>query len=150
MANNGSPRVGFAEARLVLRPSAQATLTDEEGNFSFDNLLPGAYTVEIDPQWLPEGSELATPGAYSVRVQSGDLAGLAPFVFQIGPVERPIQRVPVTGETRITLPATNGQSSGLAPRGSVIQNRSVAPPTGNKTFSRSGQGSLRISISSTF
>lgn len=135
VVNNGSPRVGFAEARLVLRPSAQATLTDEEGNFAFDNLLPGAYTVEIDPQWLPEGSELVTAGVYTVRVGSGDVTNVVPFVFQVKPVERPIQRVPLTGETRITLPANGNhnhtQPASSAPVGSTTPGQGAetqAPP----------------------
>jgi hypothetical protein len=137
VVNNGNPRVGYAEARLVLRPSARATLTDEDGNFAFDNLLPGAYTVEIDPQWLPEGSELATPAAYAVRVGSGDVAKVAPFVFQIKPVERPIQRVPLTGETRITLPANGNHNHTQPANGAPVS--STTPGKGAETQSPPGR-----------
>ncbi len=80
---NPSPGdVGLANVRVALLGSqgdvVTDMLTDSNGGYYFDNLPPGAYSVELDPSTLPESytqvwdyDGTVTPHSASFTVQAG-------------------------------------------------------------------------------
>ena len=98
-------RLPLANLRVVLMPGAQATLTDADGTYAFDNLMPGAYDVTADPGTLPISVKFRSPSTYHVRLISGRDAANVNFTLQEVTIERPIERVPIQGGVAvITVP----------------------------------------------
>ena len=46
------------------------TLTDNDGNYTFDNVPPGDYTIEVGEG--PDGSSITTPASYDVTIVDGE------------------------------------------------------------------------------
>jgi hypothetical protein len=73
--NNGAADAADAplpDVLIYLADSRINTFSDSDGNFAFENLMPGHYEVRLDTTGLPEGSKLVTPDRFSVEVKSGD------------------------------------------------------------------------------
>ena len=73
---------------ISLRPAEDFRKTDGDGIFLFEYLVPGGYTVEVNPESLPTGYELASPGAAEVAVDAGGEAAVAFAVRLAGPVQK--------------------------------------------------------------
>jgi hypothetical protein len=61
----------------------ESTVTDEDGHFCFEELLPGEYTVEVDESTVPPGHYASTPNLVVVDLACGEdaevLFGNAPY-----------------------------------------------------------------------
>ncbi|MCI4433655.1 MAG: carboxypeptidase regulatory-like domain-containing protein, partial [Nitrosopumilus sp.] len=64
--DNGEP--GVSGVQICLQPSYLCTVTDFQGNYNFNNVPVGAYTVH---EFLPHNTANTTPIFQSVIVQSG-------------------------------------------------------------------------------
>ncbi len=63
----------FKDVVLTLQ-DGRKTITNEDGAFTFDNMQPGDYTVELMPQYLPEGYTSVGPTKWNVHVDPGATA----------------------------------------------------------------------------
>ncbi len=45
---------GVGNAYVVAEPGEHAAITDDDGSFVIDNLAPGAYSVSVDPETVPD------------------------------------------------------------------------------------------------
>lgn len=64
---------GFAQVRIILTDPLGRTneaYTDLHGGFTFTNVLPGTYTVTVDPATLPERFTFTTPETVTIAVTS--------------------------------------------------------------------------------
>ena len=62
---------GISDVLVLLEPGNNNTYTDEEGKFIFENILPGAYTITLDPATLPEDSVYTSPEKLKSEVPVG-------------------------------------------------------------------------------
>jgi hypothetical protein len=77
---------------LLRRDGAKVTesLTDAEGAYRFQGLVPGDYVVELDPDWVPAGWMPTVDLPRRVNVAPGDEGRIAPL--GIAPTPRPVIR----------------------------------------------------------
>ena len=54
--NDASKLTGVRDVYVVANPGDHAAITDGDGSYIIDNLLPGTYTVAVDKETLPEGA----------------------------------------------------------------------------------------------
>jgi hypothetical protein len=80
---------GIPDLLILLEPGNLNTYTDEEGNFVFDNILPGEYTMRIDPATLPEEIVFTSPSELNLQIGVGAEQKDLLFLFHIKP--RPIR-----------------------------------------------------------
>lgn len=62
-------RLSPAKRRIVLQTAGQPaaeTFSDPGGNYYFENIAQGNYTVSIDPEWLPGSVGIIGPAAFDV------------------------------------------------------------------------------------
>ena len=99
--------VGFGGVVVTLRDAAGTVIatavTDANGNYRFNNLPAGTYTVTLTP---PLGSTLTTPGQLSFNLASGQIVENADFGLQgvSGAGLRLVKRI--TNATRNNIPVT--------------------------------------------
>lgn len=70
---------GFSQVRIILtdpRGESNEAYTDLHGEFTFANVLPGSYTVTIDPATLPERFTFTTPETIAIEVTSENLRSI--------------------------------------------------------------------------
>ena len=73
---------------VVVQPIDQFRRTDEEGEFLFEHLLPGTYTVQLHLEDLPTGYGLSSAAEIPVELPPGkEAAGL---VFTVELLQEPI------------------------------------------------------------
>jgi hypothetical protein len=71
----GQPGSGVAEVDVVLKQNpGKRRITDERGNFSFEGLAPGSYTLTFrgrKAHMMPEitRSEVIVAGTYSIKIE---------------------------------------------------------------------------------
>ncbi len=75
--------VGALNVYVVADPGQHAAITDSEGHFIIDNLPPGAYTLSIDQDTLPDGQTILQGPEGPVNVVGGEPT--AGVTFKIGP-----------------------------------------------------------------
>lgn len=109
----GPPRVregGLANIVVELSSGAERmrSLTDSEGNFSFDGIGPGVYGVAVDPLQLPPGHRLDPP---SMRI---DLAPGETRSVEIRAVEeqRRIRTIDPGSAIELVLPPLTSRETG--------------------------------------
>lgn len=90
-------RVAFAQVTLQGMGVTKTAYADAQGSFFFQNLVPGAYTLRLEPASLPRFYEPTTP-PLSVQLDIGP----TPRVF-LGAAERPreVRRTLVAGELSV-------------------------------------------------
>jgi len=77
----GTP-VGLKNVYVVAEPGDHAGITDDDGSFLLDNLPPGTYTLNVDPDTIPDGlSVLSGPDAPVVLAGGAAVSGM---VFHLG------------------------------------------------------------------
>jgi hypothetical protein len=79
---------GMSDVLVLLEPGNNNTYTDEDGKFIFENILPGAYTITLDPATLPEDSVHTSPEELRVEVSVGGEFKDIDFLVHVKP--RPI------------------------------------------------------------
>ncbi len=70
---------------VLLTPGSQNTYTDEEGRFSFENILPGEYTLKLDAVSLPENSAFTSPEELKLQITPGAESKGQNFLIHIKP-----------------------------------------------------------------
>jgi hypothetical protein len=64
---------GFSQVRIILTDphgESNGAYTDLHGEFTFANVLPGSYTVTVDPATLPERFIFTTPETIAIEIRS--------------------------------------------------------------------------------
>lgn len=74
VVSNDEPAIGVKGVRIYMEDGRYA-ITDEKGNYHFDNVLPGTHVVQVDMLSLPEAFELLPDSD-----QRGDTASVSRFV----------------------------------------------------------------------
>jgi hypothetical protein len=75
--------VGLHNVYVVADPGDHAVITDDDGSFILDNMPPGAYTLSVDKDTIPEGlSVLSGPDGPLTIVGGASIAGV---IFKLGP-----------------------------------------------------------------
>ncbi len=87
---------GLPDVLLVVEPGDNNTYTDEDGRFVLENILPGKYSMRLDPETLPEGATSTTPLELNFDVPVGGevkdldfLIFIRPRIIIIGPPKAP-------------------------------------------------------------
>jgi|GEM_PF-184264 len=114
-------RVAFAQVTLQGMGLTKTAYADAQGSFFFQNLVPGAYTLRLEPASLPRFYEPTTP-PLPVQLDIGP----TPRVF-LGAAERPreVRRTLVAGELSVIARA---EPSAVPPGADV---RIIAQVQGN-------------------
>lgn len=111
---DGRPLAGAA-LRLVPARGAQnwasepMAVTGAQGSFQFEDVLPGAYQLELDPASLPSGAALAAPPPPLTVTSGGTVRGL---VLRLSvPVRHQAVHTIVEAAETIAPPAAPGTAS---------------------------------------
>lgn len=59
---------------ITLQPRGELRTSDSQGAFEFTQLLPGEYTLVVDPTALPEDVKVGSSGVFMVTLQPGGTA----------------------------------------------------------------------------
>ncbi len=96
--NNGKidpDEKGMPDVLILLEPGNNNAYTDEDGKFTFENILPGKYQIRLDLATLPEDSVFTSPEELLVEVPVGGelkemnfLIYLKPRPIMIGPPKK--------------------------------------------------------------
>ena len=96
--NNGKidpDEKGMPDVLILLEPGNNNAYTDEDGKFTFENILPGKYKIRLDPATLPEDYVSHAPEELHVEVPVGGelkdmnfLIYLKPRPIMIGPPKK--------------------------------------------------------------
>lgn len=127
-----------------------STVTAGDGEYLFDGLLPGTYTVQVDISTLPDGFQptadgdgLATPHTVTVILAAGDAVRTADFGYALcgeckGKVSRLTLRYDGAAPAEIIVKGRRGPSKGEVLFSGVVQPGGsfevVGPDTGNGGF----------------
>jgi hypothetical protein len=79
---------GISDVLVLLEPGNNNAYTDEDGKFVFENILPGAYKIRLDPVTLPEDSVYTSPEELKFEVPVGGELKEMTFLIYVKP--RPI------------------------------------------------------------
>ena len=79
---------GVSNVLVLLEPGNNNAYTDEDGKFTFENILPGAYKMKLDPATLPEDSVYTSPEELQFEVPVGGELKDINFLIYVKP--RPI------------------------------------------------------------
>jgi hypothetical protein len=100
-------------AYVVAEPGDHAGITDDSGSFLLDNLPPGTYTVNVDPETLPEETGSLTDPISVVLAGQQRVDGL---VFTVGHKAKPVIFSLMGSEAPATMTLTQ---SSLPPGGAT-------------------------------
>jgi len=108
--------VGLKNVYVIAEPGEHAVITDDDGSFLIDNVPPGAYTVSVDPDTIPDGlSVLSGPDGPLTVAGATPISGV---IFKLGAAAKSVvytfnggKRVPIQIEV---TPA-------IAPPGSLLR-----------------------------
>jgi hypothetical protein len=79
---------GIPDVLVLLQPGDNNTYTEEDGKFTFENILPGEYTLKLDPNTLSKDAVFTSPSDLKLKLPvGGDLKDMD-FMIHIKP--RPI------------------------------------------------------------
>jgi hypothetical protein len=74
--------MGLKNVYVVAEPGEHAVITDDDGSFLLDNMPPGAYTLTVDPDTIPDGLSVLSGPEGTLSVAGG--AALSGVVFKLG------------------------------------------------------------------
>jgi hypothetical protein len=108
------PHAGVLNAYVVAEPGDEAAIVNDDGSFEIDNIPPGTYTVDVDPETLPEGTA-ASGGPVTVTVPpGGEIHGL---LFTVGKAQKKVVFSFVQGVEQPSLPELHLRVRRLPPGG---------------------------------
>jgi hypothetical protein len=76
------PLIGLKNVYVVAQPGEHAVITDDDGAFILDNMPPGAYTLTVDPDTIPEGLAVLSGPESAVAVEGGN--AVTGLLFKLG------------------------------------------------------------------
>jgi hypothetical protein len=79
---------GIPDVLVLLEPGGNNAYTDEDGKFTFENIIPGEYTLKLDPGTLPEDAVSASPPELKFQLPVGGEIKDKNFLIHVKP--RPI------------------------------------------------------------
>lgn len=74
---------GARNVYVVADPGQHAAITDDDGHFLIDNLLPGQYTLSVDKDSLPDGQAVIQGPDGPVTIQGSE--AVRGVTFKVGP-----------------------------------------------------------------
>ncbi len=82
-------------SKVVIRllPTDRYTTADRSGNFYFENLPEGDYTVVVEEKTLPQFYLMLTPGSIPAEARAGGEAPSLEFRFEVRPPVKPVRKV---------------------------------------------------------
>lgn len=66
---------------VLVLSNGKRTLTEEDGSYRFDNLLPGNYEVELPLESIPEGFVGVGPMKWPIQIRMGGVVSQADFTL---------------------------------------------------------------------
>gem|GEM_PF-1650437 len=78
--DEGEPGIAGVTITLTGPAGPQTTTTDENGNYIFEDLPDGTYTVTVGTG--PDGTLITTDGSFEITVAGGEYNGTGDFGFQ--------------------------------------------------------------------
>lgn len=77
---------GISDVLIFLEPGDNVnTFTDGEGEYTFENIMAGSYTLKLDPTTLPEGAVYTSPEELTIEVPvGGEVKGMN-FLIHVKP-----------------------------------------------------------------
>lgn len=100
---------GVFNAYVVAEPGDYAAITDEDGSYMLDNLPAGTYTIDIDPETVPENTGTAN-GTQTVTLDGNE--NKQGVNFSVG---RKLKQVVFSLKATETLPASMTLSEPVLP-----------------------------------
>jgi hypothetical protein len=73
---------------VVADPGQHAAITDEQGNYIIDNLQPGAYTLSLDEDTLPDGQVIIQQPDGAINLEGG--ASVEGVGFKLAPAAKQV------------------------------------------------------------
>ncbi len=74
--------VGLHNVYVIAQPGEHSVITDDDGSFILDNIPPGAYTLTVDPDTLPDGLSVLSGPDGPLSVHGG--AAVGGVIFKLG------------------------------------------------------------------
>jgi hypothetical protein len=75
-------QVGMNNVYVVAEPGEHAGITNDDGSFLLDNLPPGSYTLNVDPETIPDGLSVTSGPDGPVDLAGG--AAVSGVIFRLG------------------------------------------------------------------
>ncbi|MFN2527851.1 MAG: hypothetical protein ABR584_03945 [Candidatus Baltobacteraceae bacterium] len=79
---------GVNNAYVVANPGDHAAITNEDGSFILDNLPAGTYTLDVDPETLPEDTGVTAGGGAVIELKGSEHS--KGVLFTIGRKNKPV------------------------------------------------------------
>lgn len=79
---------GVNNAYVVANPGDHAAITNDDGSFILDNLPAGTYTLDVDPETLPEDTGVTSGSGLSVDIKGSEHR--KGVVFTVGHKVKPV------------------------------------------------------------
>ena len=73
---------GLRNVYVVAQPGEHAVITNDDGSFMLDNMVPGSYTLSVDPDTVPDGLSVVSGPDGALALGGG--AALSGIIFRLG------------------------------------------------------------------
>jgi hypothetical protein len=73
---------GLRNVYVVAEPGEHAVITNDDGSFILDNMVPGNYTLSVDPDTVPDGLSVLSGPEGALALGGG--AGVSGIIFRLG------------------------------------------------------------------
>ena len=150
------PSGRLPDVLVYLLPGGEInTFTNADGDYDFENLDPGEYTVTIDERTLPEGCVIVPPAEFKRSIAPGETAERAVFLVKqriitirmtAGVAQAPPARAPAkpksalpAGAGRIDAIVVKGEAGGFAVQAGSFSSQEKAAEL-QKALSRTYKG----------
>lgn len=107
---------GLKNVYVVAQPGDHAAITDDDGSFILDNLPPGAYSLAVDPDTIPDGLGVLSGPDASLDLAGG--AALSGVVFKLGAAAK---EVVYTFSDGRQMPIQLTTDPAIAPPGALVR-----------------------------
>ena len=103
--------IGLKNVYVVAQPGEHAVITDDDGSFILDNMPPGAYSLSVDPDTIPDGLSVLSGPEAQIAVEGG--ASVTGLLFKLG-----------AGAKQVVYTFNDGHRQGIQ----VATDPAVVPP----------------------